>query len=231
MRQKKDSVCYRRILWLLMLVLILSGCGAKGGQKQLSVSQIHEFWAQLESYQATIQVTFLSNRGANTYTVQQQALSSGPYRMEIQAPEENKGVLTIFDGKKVVQRDPSIGMEVTAEETPVRNALFVFNFWEQYLRGQSAYIQGGPLTVTAAPEYSDTENPPEEEASQEEYMLETRLSGTHEKLAVERLWLSTQTGYPLRMVVYDAKGQASIQMEFLDFQPDIQLDPSLFTIS
>lgn len=230
MRQKKDSVLYRRFLWLLLPVLLLSGCG-KQSSGQLSVSEIHEFWAQMESYQATIQVTFMSNRGANTYTVQQQALSSGPYRMEVQAPEENRGVLTIYDGQKVIQRDTSIGMEVTAEETPVRSALFLYNFWEQYLRGDSAYIQGGALAATAAAEYSDAENPPEEKASEEEYMLEVRLSGTHEKLAVQRLWLSTQSGYPLRMAVYDTNGQVSIQMEYLDFQPNIQLDANLFTTS
>ena len=58
--------------------------------------------------------------------------------MEIVAPESVKGVLTLFDGEKTIQEDPSIGMRVTAAETPVRDALFVYSFWQQYAQTASS---------------------------------------------------------------------------------------------
>ena len=216
--------------WILALILLLAGCLQGTGSQSMSPAQIHEYWAQMSSYQATVLVTFHSNKGSNTYTVQQQVMSSGQYRMEVMAPEECKGVVTICDGTTTIQEDPSIGMRVTATETPVRGALFLFDFWQQYLQGASGYIQGGVLSVSAAPEYSDVEAPDKEKPSEEEYMLEARLKGTHEKLVVQRLWVSSDNGYPLRMVVYDIQGKPSIEMEFLDFQPNAVLDPSLFTV-
>lgn len=230
MRQSKEVLWYRRFGWILAAVMLLGGCTHPAKDGGMSAAELHEFWAGMTAYQATMQVTFISNRGSNTYTVRQQALSSGPYRMEVLAPEESKGVVTVYDGKQTVQEDPSIGMRVKAADTPVRNTLFLYPFWQQYLQSDSAYIQGGALRVSALPEYSDTEAPPEESPSDTEYMLEIQLNGNHEKLSVERLWLSTQNGYPLRMEVYDAQGSASIRIEYLDFVPNAELDPKLFTI-
>ena len=131
--------------------------------------------------------------------------------MEIEAPESVKGVLTLFDGEKTMQEDPSIGMRVTAAETPVRDALLVYSFWRQYAQTVSS------ATVEKEP--------------QEEYMWEIQMEGTHEKLDHARLWLDGKTGCPKRMKVYDRAEQVSIQMEYLDFQPNVDLDPSLFTFT
>ena len=217
---------HRILVGFFILSVLISGCTKE--TKSMSPAQIHEYWAQMSSYQATVLVTFHSNKGANTYTVQQQVLSSGAYRMEVMAPENCKGVVTICDGITTIQQDSSIGMRVEATDTPVRGALFLFDFWQQYLQSASGYIQGGALSVSAMPEYSDVETPEKIKPSAEEYMLETRLKGTHEKLAVQRLWVNSENGYPLRMAVYDDQGEPSITMEFLDFQPNVTLDPSLF---
>ena len=102
-------------------------------------------------------------------------------------------------------------MRVTAAETPVRDALFVYSFWQQYAQTASSSS--------------------DEKESQEEYMWEIQMEGTHEKLDHARLWLDGETGNPKRMEVYDREGQVSIQMEYLDFQPNVDLDPSVFTIT
>ncbi len=207
---------WRRPLGLVMAgLLIFGGCAGEGGAGAMTEAKLREFWSQLATYQATIQITFFTGQTGNTYTVLQQALSSGPYRMEIQAPESVKGVVTVFDGEKTVQEDPSIGMRVTAAETPVRDALFVYSFWRQYAQTASAR----------------TEDPAVLEASSEEYVWEIQMEGVHEKLDHARLWLDAETGCPKRMEVYDTEGQVSIQMEYLDFQPNADLDPALFTIT
>ena len=201
----------RPLGFVLAGLLLFGGCGGERSPGPMTEAALWEFWSLLSSYEATIQITFFTNQTGNTYTVRQQALSSGPYRMEIVAPENVKGVLTLFDGEKTIQEDPSIGMRVTAAETPVRDALFVYSFWQQYAQTASSSS--------------------DEKESQEEYMWEIQMEGTHEKLDHARLWLDGETGSPKRMEVYDRENQVSIQMEYLDFQPNVDLDPSIFTIT
>ena len=190
-----------------MWLCLLAGCSGTAQAGEMSPADIQEFWAQMTSYQATLQITFVSNRSSNTYTVRQQVLMSGPYRMEVLAPEECRGVLTICDGEKTMQKDPSIGMTVEASETPVRSVLFLQEFWQQYLR-----------------------SPEKVEPEDGEYVLETELSGGHEKLAVQRLWVNAQDGYPKRMEIYDTEGMLSIRVDYIEFQPNVEMDTSLFTI-
>ena len=195
------------ILCLCSLLLAFAGCSGTAQAGEMSPADIQEFWAQMTSYQATLQITFVSNRSSNTYTVRQQVLMSGPYRMEVLAPEECRGVLTICDGEKTMQKDPSIGMTVEASETPVRSVLFLQEFWQQYLR-----------------------SPEKVEPEDGEYVWETELSGGHEKLAVQRLWVNAQNGYPKRMEIYDTEGMLSIRVDYIEFQPNVEMDTSLFTI-
>lgn len=190
-----------------MWLCLLAGCSGTAQAGEMSPADIQKFWAQMTSYQATLQITFVSNRSSNTYTVRQQVLMSGPYRMEVLAPEECRGVLTICDGEKTMQKDPSIGMTVEASETPVRSVLFLQEFWQQYLR-----------------------SPEKVEPEDGEYVLETELSGGHEKLAVQRLWVNAQNGYPKRMEIYDTEGMLSIRVDYIEFQPNVEMDTSLFTI-
>ncbi len=211
MCQNHSCSWHRPLGFVLAGLLFFGGCGGERSQGPMTEAGLWEFWSQLSSYEATIQITFFTNQTGNTYTVRQQALSSGPYRMEIVAPESVKGVLTLFDGEKTIQEDPSIGMRVTAAETPVRDALFVYSFWQQYAQTASSSS--------------------DEKGSQEEYMWEIQMEGTHEKLDHARLWLDGETGNPKRMEVYDRENQVSIQMEYLDFQPNVDLDPSVFTIT
>lgn len=207
MRQCRRFGWRRRGIGILIWLCLLVGCGSTAQAGEMSPADIQEFWAQMTSYQATLQITFVSNRSSNTYTVRQQVLTSGPYRMEVLAPEECRGVLTICDGEKTMQKDPSIGMTVEASETPVRSVLFLQEFWQQYLR-----------------------SPEKVEPEDGEYVWETELSGGHEKLAVQRLWVNAQDGYPKRMEIYDTEGMLSIRMDYIEFQPNVEMDTSLFTI-
>lgn len=207
MRQCGKFGWRRRGIWVLMWLCLLAGCSGTAQAGEMSPADIQEFWAQMTSYQATLQITFVSNRSSNTYTVRQQVLMSGPYRMEVLAPEECRGVLTICDGEKTMQKDPSIGMTVEASETPVRSVLFLQEFWQQYLR-----------------------SPEKVEPEDGEYVWETELSGGHEKLAVQRLWVNAQNGYPKQMEIYDTEGMLSIRVDYIEFQPNVEMDTSLFTI-
>lgn len=212
-----------------MWLCLLAGCSGTAQAGEMSPADIQEFWAQMTSYQATLQVTFVSNRSSNIYTVRQQVLMSGPYRMEVLAPEECRGVLTICDGEKTMQKDPSIGMAVEASETPVRNVLFLREFWQRYLQSPAAAMLGGALRVNA-PVYEGIQAPEKVEPEDGEYVLETELSGGHEKLAVQRLWVNAQNGYPKQMEIYDTEGMLSIRVDYIEFQPNVEMDTSLFTI-
>lgn len=117
---------------------LVTGCSGSGGGKPLALEEVHQKLQQMQSYETEAKITFFSNKGSNTYVVLQQAKASGPYRMEILEPENNKGILTISDGTKVVQVDPSIGGKIEAQDTPVRDALLLYPFLQNYLQSEAS---------------------------------------------------------------------------------------------
>ena len=58
---------WRRPLGLVMAgLLIFGGCAGEGGAGAMTEAKLREFWSQLATYQATIQITFFTGQTGNT---------------------------------------------------------------------------------------------------------------------------------------------------------------------
>lgn len=205
--QKYTNRCMIGIL--ILLTVFCSGCG-KGSSRPQVVDEESalSMLRSLESYEAQVQITFYSNKGENTYLVHQQAMASGPYRMEILEPENFAGVQTISDGQRVVQTDPTIGGEVEAKQTPVRDALLLYAFVE-------AYAQGGSLT----------------EGENDTLILSASYPEGHRKIVSAQLTLAKGSGVPLSLEIQDGENKPSIHMTYQSFQMNPELSEENFKIA
>ena len=193
---------------MIGVMILLMACGSGGDTQVVDEESALAFLKSLEGYDTHAAIVFESNRGENCYRVHQQVKASGEFRFEVREPENLAGILTISDGNRVMQSDPTIEGWVEARPTPVRDALLLYTFVE-------AYLQNGGETRM------------EENA----LVLSTQYPGEHRKIVSAQLRLAKETGLPLSLEVYDDGGNPSIHMTYLQFQCNPEFEAGMFQIT
>ncbi len=193
---------------MIVVMMVLTGCGGKSEVKVTNEESALAFLQSLDGYEAQVNVVFYSNKGENSYKVHQKVKVTGEYRFEIMEPEHFAGVLTICDGNRVVQSDPTIEGLVEAKPTPVRDALMLYSFLDAYLQNGGEAGEGEDDTL----------------------ILSARYPGEHRKIVSAQLRLAKGSGLPLSLVVSDETGKPSLHMTFLNFQVTPEFAESDFQI-
>lgn len=191
---------------MIGMMIVLTGCGGGVKQKVTDEESALALLQAIEGYEAQVNVVFFSNKGENAYRVHQRVKSSGEFRLEILEPENLSGILTISDGNRIVQEDPTIESWVEAKPTPVRDALLLYSFVE-------AYLQNGGETV---------------DGDEDTLILTAKYPGEHRKIVSAQLRLAKGTGLPLSLVISDENGDPSLHMTYLQFQMNPAFEEGTF---
>ena len=191
---------------MIGMMIVLTCCGGNAKQKVTGEESALALLQTMESYEAQVNVVFFSNKGENAYRVHQQVKSSGEFRLEILEPLNLSGILTVSDGKRIVQSDPTIEGWVAARPTPVRDALLLFSFLEAYLQSDGETLEGDEDTL----------------------ILTARYPGEHRKIVSAQLRLAKGTGLPLSLVISDENGDPSLHITYLQFQMNPAFEEGTF---
>ncbi len=194
---------------MIGLVMLMAGCGKEAKGKVNDEETALSFLQSMDGYEAKVNVVFFSNKGENQYVVHQKVRAAGQYRMEILEPEHFNGVLTVCDGSRIQQTDPTIGGMVEAKPTPVRDALLLYPFLEAYLQNEGVTCEGEDDTL----------------------IMRAKYPGQHRKIVSVELRLVKGSGLPLSLVVSDEAGAPSLHMTFLSFQINPEWDETDFQIN
>lgn len=214
MTGKKWKKCLQ--IWcsgcMIIMVMLMTACGLVGdAQPQIADEESAlAFLDSLESYEAQVAITFYSNKGENTYMVNQKARVGGQFRLEITEPAGVQGVLTICDGQRTVQTDPSIGAEVEAKPTPVRDALLLYRFLDAYHENSGTCEEG---------------------ADGNSLVLTASYGVGHKKIVTGKLTLKKGEGTPLTLEITDENGSPAIRMTYQSFQINPELTDDSFNIT
>jgi len=176
--------------------------------------QIHQHLTGLQTYRARATVAYISNKGTNTYETTQHGRITGEYRIEVTGPEHVAGIVTSFDGQHIYQFSTQVNGRVTilARETQERSEIFLTSFIKNWLNRQdssvtAAYIEDARHTI-----------------------LEAAVPGNHPYLAIQKLWINNETLLPYQMIIYDTAGTERIIVTYHNFEYNLTLDNSLFSI-
>ncbi len=191
---------------MIGMMIVLTGCGGGVKQKVTDEESALALLQAIEGYEAQVNVVFFSNKGENAYRVHQRVKSSGEFRLEILEPENLSGILTISDGNRIVQEDPTIEGWVEAKPTPVRDALLLYSFVEAYLQNSGETVDGDEDTL----------------------ILTAKYPGEHRKIVSAQLRLAKGTGLPLSLVISDENGDPSLHMTYLQFQMNPAFEEGTF---
>jgi len=201
-------------LAVTMGCVILTSCAPKKVQKS-PIEEINDKLMTMETYGCIADLTYISNKGENTYKTKQYYRTTGEYRVEMIAPEEVKGLVTVYDGEKVMQYNPRINGEVIDEipESKNRNEIFLGVFLKNYLQSEEVTLEVFNI-------------------NDEEYsVLEAVIPEGGKYLATEKLWVSNKTLEPNKLIVYDIEGKERIIVKYEQFKYNIKLEDRIFRIS
>lgn len=202
-----------KIITLVAFALLLAGCASEPEDNRSAYERVREMLLGLEAYQAEASVEYISNRGSNVYDTLQLATADGRYRVEILAPENLAGNITLFDGQTITQLNPRVSgrLVVGVRENPERSEIFLTSFIRNYLNSQETAVSVGSFGQSNLT------------------VLDAVVPGNHPYLATSRLWIDNDTLSPTRMVIYDRDDTERVIISYTSFTPNPTISDDMFT--
>ena len=208
------NIC--KFLALLLIITALTSC-RQSEQKEpefTTQQKIHNHLINLQTYRSRTTVEFISNKGKTTYETIQHGRITGEYRIEVTAPEHVAGHITSSDGQHIYQFNTQVNGRVTilASETQERSEIFITSFINNWLSSKDSSV-----TVANMGEGQYT-------------ILEASIPGSHPYLATQKLWICNDTITPAKMIIFDPSGTERVIITYHNFEYNINLDNSIFTV-
>lgn len=208
------EVFLRLKVWILILLmlLLLTGCTEKTNEEIFYKAQ--KQMIELDTYVCTADITIFGNKSPEKYTAKQWFKAPDKYRIEIQSPDEVKGKITIYNGKKAFVCHPRIGQEwlVNDFSTSVENKIFIGYFLNNFVNTENTEVN-------------------KETIGDRDYILiQTEIPGNHPYFNKERLWFDIKNYYPYKLQVLDKDDGTRIEVRYIDFKFNEKIEDNMFTI-
>ena len=171
-------------IFIISFIIIISFFNYKkqnsGNNRSKSITDYKQNILNISSYEATISVEIISNKNTNKYIIKQWYNSPNSFKQEVQAPENIKGLITLYDGTNLEIQNTNLNLtKIYNDYNCLSNNILSLNSFIQDLKESEA-------------EYIETEN-------------ETTIGiETKKKYAwYKRLSISKTTGKPTKMEILD----------------------------
>ena len=182
MKSKKRIILIICILLISFFIILFFYYKTKknGNNISKSISNIEDHILNISSYEAIISVEITSNKNINKYIIKQWYVSPNIFKQEIQAPENIKGLVTLYDGK----------------DLKIENSILdLSKIYENY-----SYITNNFLSLNSFIEESkDTEIIETEKDNRVKMSIETNNKYSKYK----DLIIDKDTGIPIEMKIMD----------------------------
>ncbi len=148
-----------------------------------SADKIKENILNIESYKANVRITITSNKNTNTYEATQEYYKENNlYKQEILTPQNIAGTIFEYDGANLQIKNTALNLS---------------KIYENY-----NYIGSNELSLNAFIEdYNNNDSTDYE--NDEEIILETKVKNNNKYRAIKKLYISKDTGEPIKLEVQD----------------------------
>ncbi|MFI3229961.1 MAG: outer-membrane lipoprotein carrier protein LolA [bacterium] len=206
-----------KIFIIFCLIATLTGCSNSTSPDSIeSYKDIQEALMNMQSYISNVEITYISNKGQNNYSVLQSIRKDGKYIFETTAPQDLVGSIIIYDGSLIWQYNPhnqeKEKISVADKEKLERQQINIFTFLENHLTSKDITVETSSIDENV---YT---------------ILEAVIPSDNTYFSTEKLWLNNKTNMPEKLIIYDKEEQERVIVEFKDFIYNPQLDDNLFSI-
>ena len=171
------------VIAVITIFLIFYYKNQKNGNNSINKSEedIISDILNMKCYNAKINITIETNKNKTDYVVTQK-LENGKAVQEVVKPENIAGVVTEYDGEKLVIRNSKLDLETTFQNYQylVENRLWLDSFVEEYKNLNSS----------------------KQESNEREIILEVQRNDNPYNV-MKKLYIDKNTGKPLKLTVQD----------------------------
>ena len=181
---KNKKIVFICFCIILIIFIIISKIYYKkqnsGNNISKSITDFKEYILSISSYEATISVEVESNKNTNKYIIKQWYTSPNLFKQEVQAPENIKGLITLYDGSNLKIENSKLNLVKIYND---------YNCLSSNVLGLNSFVEDCKKNE---PQYTETEN---------EVILE--VTNENKYNWCKRLSISKETGLPIKIEILD----------------------------
>jgi len=196
---RRVAVRYKAICIIIIVCVLMSGC--QGLKPMKNLEDVNTKLLKLEDYTCDVTMRVTNNRSTMEYKLKHFYKSPDKYRLEVIAPLELTGQITIYNGKSSYIYHPGIRQYLVTEDFTgsLEYNSFIGSFIE-YIRKPDRI-----KTSTA------------KEGKKEFFVLEFGVPESNSYMSIERLWLDPVEAVPVKAEIYGEDGKKNIEIFYYNF--------------
>jgi outer membrane lipoprotein-sorting protein len=206
------SLNNKLFITIIFIILLFAGCSEKTDEELFYEAQ--KKIVSLDTYTCTANITVYGNKNPQKYTARHWFAAPDKYRIEIENPESLKGKTTIYNGKRAWICHPRIGQDWLMENfsSSREQKIFIGYFIHNFINTETAKVNRKIID------------------DKEYILLQTDIPGNHPYFNKEILWFDIKKYYPVMLQVLDVNNKVRIDVKYLNFRYNEDIDDKIFTI-
>lgn len=182
-----------------LVVAILISLFTKSNYKNLnlgntmsnkSIDEMESYILNMSSYEATIEVTTVSNKNENKYILKQKYNKDNVAKQEVVEPSNIKGIQTIYNDNKLEIINSKLNLSAIFDN---------YSFITENVLWLSSFVK----------EYSETSEKSIKEENNE-FIMSVNVKDTNKYTCSKKLYIDKNTGKPTKLLIQDENSKTSI---------------------
>lgn len=204
---------HRIICMIIIVCVVFTGCGVL--KREISFEKVGKRLLKLTAYTCDVTMRVTNNKSTMEYKLKHSYKSPDKYRIEVLAPEELAGQVTIYNGSSSYIYHPRINQYLVTENfsDSVEYNSFIGSFINHIRKNYS--IRTGK----------------EKSGEKEFIVLEFEVPEPNDYMYFEKLWIDAEAALPVKAEIYKSDGKITVSLDYNNFVYNPDLDDSNFTIT
>lgn len=200
-------------LFFLVVILFFTSSCSKPTEENVFY-EVQKYFNKIETYRCIVDVTVTGNKDTETYKAKHIFKKPNKYVIEILEPLENKGNITLYDGKQAWLYNKQVDESFIIKdlEQSLDKSLFVGYFLRSISTNEriSMYF---------------------EEIEDKKYLvLEADIPGNNKHRSMEKLWIDSANYQPYKLVIYKDNGEIFTKVDYSEFKANVKIYDEDFNI-
>lgn len=184
-------------------------------EKMDSYSRIYEKYNNIKDYKANITMQVYGNKVVEEYQMTQYYKTPNMHRVEVNKPEEIKGLTTIYSKNSIIILNPELDTNYSLSNLNADNDNFIFltDFFESYYKSEQVVVMAMKKENT---KYT---------------VLKTYIPGNRVHRHSQNLWIDNEKLLPYKMETYNIQGDKMILIYYNEIKLNIGLEDDIFNLN
>ncbi|GAB6085262.1 LolA family protein [Alkaliphilus crotonatoxidans] len=199
-----------RLVLMLIPCLLLTACGQPTKEEVYYDAQ--KRLSEIKAYQCTALIKVQRENEEREYVFRQTFQYPDRYHLEVLAPEELKGNVTVSNGKTTWLHNPSINQYWRLEpfEKSQEQLMFIGYFMRNLFASEESTLEQRKVETG------------------EQVGITTPLPGGGYYFQQQRLWIDVDSLMPQSLEIVDESGMIRFKVEYENFELNPELDDEIF---